>query len=239
MQGTTAVQLDRLVERYLQKHGLTSAMRGYRGYPASSAISVNSVAAHGLPDGRPIQRGDLFTLDVAARGGGWVSDAAWTYLMPGSSGRTSTFYHRSWNAFRGLLSSIEPGMTLYNLARRSQEIADEAGLVVLPQFVGHGIGRKLHEPPVIPFTLQEIDSSASAIALRAGSTINIEPIYSAGGASVHRNEDGWSYRTLDGAMTAHFELTLLVESDHVSVLQFDGCAPEDLPGEPPFGVLSG
>lgn len=159
--------------------------------------------------------------------------------MPGSSRRAEQFYRRSWTTFRELLVSIRPGMTLYDLAYRSQEVANSAGLAVIPQFVGHGIGRTLHEQPVIPFTLQATDSSSTAVVLQEGSTINIEPIYSDGAATVQQDEDGWSYRTTDGAVTAHFELTVLLDSECVEVLQFEGCAPEDLPVEPPFGVLSG
>jgi methionyl aminopeptidase len=238
-QGRTAVSIDRLVERYLQKHGLSSVMRGYRGYPACSAVSVNSIAAHGVPDDRLIQRGDLFTLDVAARGGGWVADTAWTYLMPGSSEKTVRFFHRSWSAFRTLLTRIEPEMTLFELARISQQISDAADLVVLPEFVGHGIGKELHEPPVIPFTIQAADSGSAAIVLEAGSTVNIEPIYTSGTGAVRPEDDGWGYRTVDGTVTAHFELTLLIGTARVEVLQFGRCEPRELPLDPPFGLLSG
>lgn len=238
-QGTTPMQLDRRVERYLQKHGLTSVMHGYRGFPACSAVSVNNVAAHGVPDSRPIQRGDIFTVDVAARGGGWVSDSAWTYLMPGASERTNRFFRSSWSAFRDLLAAVEPGITLYELALRSREAADAHGVSVIPEFVGHGIGRELHEPPVIPFTPQGTDSGSSTVVLAAGATINIEPVYSAGGGQVTRDEDGWGYRTQDRSVTAHFELTLLVEAARVRVLQFDRCDPRELPRDPPFGILSG
>jgi methionyl aminopeptidase len=234
-----AVEIDRLVGRYLRRHGMVSAMAGYRGYPAGCSVSPNAVAVHGVPAERRIVRGDLFTVDVAARSGGWVTDAAWTYLMPGCSTAAGTFYRTSWRAFRELLTCLEAGMSLYDLALVSQEIADRAGLTVVPDFVGHGIGRELHEPPVIPFALQQAESGAATVTLRDGMTINVEPVYSSGTKTVEPGDDGWGFRTTDGSLTAHFELTVLLTNDGVSVLQFDGCSPRELPAEPPFGLLTG
>lgn len=237
--GIPARQIDRAVRQHLQRHGLISAMAGYRGYPAHSCVSANAVAVHGVPGVRPIQRGDILTLDVAARAGGWVTDTAWTYLMPGSSNRTREFYFQSWRAFRDLLIRIVPGISLFELARESQRIADSAGLTILPEFVGHGIGRDLHEPPVIPFVLQAADSSAASVSLQEGMTVNIEPVYTAGGAEIVPDEDGWGFRTTDGTVTAHFELSVLIGRSAVEILQLDGCRPEDLPLDPPFGLLPG
>ncbi len=238
-EGVTATGMDRAVRRYLQRHGLVPALEGYRGYPASSSVSVNSVAIHGVPGERSIQRGDLFTVDVAARAGIWVTDAAWTYLMPGSSDRVKAFYQTSWTAFRRLLGTVKPGMSLFDLAERSQSIADELGLTILPEFVGHGIGRELHEAPVIPFTVQRADSRASEVILADGMVVNIEPVYGTGAVSVHPDEDGWGYRTNDGSVTSHFELTLAIGPNTVEVLQFDRCSPGELPESPPFGDLHG
>lgn len=234
-----AVEIDRLVDRYLRRHGLVSAMRGYRGYPACCSVSPNAVAVHGVPAERRIVRGDLFSVDVAARSGGWVTDAAWTYLMPGCSLAAGEFYRSCWSAFRDLLNRLVPGMSLYDLAFAAQEIAERAGLAIVPDFVGHGIGRELHEPPVIPFSLQRAESGAAAVRLSKGMTINVEPVFSNGAHAVMPGDDGWGFRTTDGSLTAHFELTLLLTDGGVSVLQFDGCRPRDLPPEPPFGTLSG
>lgn len=238
-EGETTCRIDRTARRFCQRHGLTTVMTGYRGYPAHSSVSVNDIAVHGVPGDRMIQRGDIFTVDVAARGGGWVSDSAWTYLMPGCSDRTRRFYLNSWSAFRELLVRITPGISLYTLAETSQEISDAFGLTVLPDFVGHGIGRELHESPVIPFALQRADSGASEVFLNPGATVNIEPVYAAGGRDIVQAEDGWGFRTSDGSVTSHFELTLLICTDRVEVLQFGSVDPSGLPAEPPFGLLSG
>ncbi|POR02831.1 hypothetical protein AU468_06140 [Alkalispirochaeta sphaeroplastigenens] len=238
-EGVPSVEIDRQARRYLTRHGLVSALAGYRGYPAHCSVSFNATAVHGIPSARTIRRGDIFTVDVAARGGGWVSDAAWTYLMPGCSSRVERFYRASWRAFRELLQRIEPGISLEELAIISQEIADREGLAVLGECLGHGIGRELHEPPVIPFVRQGAESGAASVRLVEGLVFNIEPVYSSGGAAVTVDDDGWGIATLDRSETVHFELTLAIHQNRVEVFQFGRCPARDLPAAPPFGVLSG
>jgi methionyl aminopeptidase len=232
--------LDQSVRRFLGRQGMQSALVGYRGYPAHSSVSVNATAAHGVPDGRAISRGDLFTLDVAASFGGWMTDTAWTYVMPGSPRRRIEEYQRGWRAFRELLGSITPGMNLAEVAAAAEDGAARADLAVIPPFTGHGIGRQLHEPPVIPFRRSPAESAESLerITLEAGMVLSIEPVYrsrSPRSEEVTSGEDGWSYRTSDGMPTYHFELTVAVLEEGVVVLQFGNVPAADLPKEPPFG----
>jgi methionyl aminopeptidase len=232
-------ELDRLVQRFLTRHGMQSALRGYRDYPAHSSVSCNEVAIHGVPGSRRIVRGDVFSLDVAATGGGWVADSAWTYLMPGSSHRSMNEYTAAWTAFSNLIRSLHRGMTLADLSRNSQQQAQAQGLSIVSAFTGHGIGRSLHEPPVISFVEgdQRYQERAARIRLETGMVFNIEPVYCAGEAAMEPSQDGWGFRTRDKSRTYHFELTVAVREDYPVIMQFGGLPVADLPGSVPFGLL--
>lgn len=241
-QGTPSIQLDHSVRRFLQRHGLQSALEGYRGYPAHCSVSINEIAVHGIPGEDPISRGDVFSLDVAAAGGGWFTDMAWSYLMPGASRRAHDEYLRAWQAFRELLAAIGPDMSLADLAVTAEDTAERRGLAPIPQFTGHGIGRQLHETPIVPFTSAALSgtSRADSIRLVPGMVINVEPVYRphlGADAGVLRDDNGWSYRTADGVRTYHFELTVVIGSHGSTILQWGGMASEDLPPQPPFGGI--
>lgn len=221
--GRPAVGIDRAVRRYLLRHGLQSALLGYRGYPGYASISPNAVAVHGVPSAREIARGDVVTIDIAAVGGGWCADVAWTFVMPGASRRITTEYHAAFSAFTALLERLEPGLTIEDVATIAEDEAATRNLAVLPSFTGHGIGRQLHEAPVIPFCRAAIAAgdAAQQVRLLPGMVFNIEPVYrrAGGETSVIEMEDGWGFRTVDGAPTYHFELTVAMLADGAMVLQ--------------------
>ena len=226
-------EIDRYVQRQLRCLGFQTAMAGYRGYPAHCSVSRNSVAVHGVPNGKPLRRGDVFSLDIAAFGSGWAADSAWTYVTAGASNRRRELVHAAWRAFRTLLVGMADARTLADIARLSREAADEQGLAVIPEFVGHAIGRRLHERPVVPFVPGVV--AADATELRDGVALNIEPVFTTGDTRVEPTEDGWAYRTVDGAATAHFEVTVLRTAAGIAVAQFDSIAPDRLPLDLPFG----
>lgn len=238
-----AVALDRLVRRLLARRGLQSALVGYRGYPAHCSVSPNAVAVHGVPGQRALQRGDVFTLDIAAASGGWMADMAWTYLMPGASHRSTDEYAAAWRAYRQLLSGVHTGMTLEQLAVLCEDSARAENLRPIKEFTGHGIGRDLHEPPVIPLAREAARGTgpSSRIRLLPGMVVSIEPVYRPverrDTATVVAEPDGWAYRTSDDARTYHFELTVAFREDGPWILQF-GCATDALPVTPPLGLAS-
>lgn len=248
--GKSTITIDRYVRRYLYRHGMMSATVAYRGYPAHCSVSINDVAVHGVPGERTITRGDVFTVDVAARADGFVTDTAWTYVTPGASHRDEELVHRGWRAVRALLKTIQAGITVGEIGVNAETCAESEGLAIVPEFVGHGIGRELHEPPVIPFVSDtgrrpkgEHGGHPSAsrprdIPLAPGMIVNIEPVFSAGSTAVTRLSDGWGFRLTDSSRSVHFELSVLIDQDDVRVLQFDGLPVSLLPGTPPFGRIS-
>lgn len=239
LEGRPAAELDRFVRRALARRGLQSALVGYRGYPAHCSVSPNDTAVHGVPGQRPLQRGDVFSLDIAAASGGWLADMAWTYLMPGASRRAETEYGAAWRAYRGLLRDLETGMSLEELAECCEQRARAEGLRPIAEFTGHGIGRELHEAPVIPLAREAVQGRGAArrIRLEAGMVVSIEPVYRpiepAGHATILADPDGWAYHTSDGARTYHFELSIAFDARGPWILPL-GCSARDLGDEAPF-----
>lgn len=233
--------IDRYAQRYLQKHGMTSALSDYRGYPSSSSVCVNDVAVHGIPGVQKIGRGDIFSVDIAAYGEGYVSDTAWTYITPGSPHRSVVLVENAWTLIRTLVQEIRPGIKVREIGILGQKTADDLGIHVIPDFVGHGIGRGLHENPAIPFHAG-VDRGApvdAPVELPEGAVVNIEPVVTDRPFEIQRDEDGWTYRLADGHRTAHFEMSVLITSSGPRVLQFDGIEARNLPQKPPFGLLKG
>lgn len=243
LEGKPTLSVDRSVRRFLHRHGLQSALTGYRGYPAFCSVSINDVAVHGIPDDRSIARGDVISMDVAASGGGWYTDMAWSFLMPGASRSAHDEYLRAWCSFAELVQSISPGMSLHDVAIQAEESAARRGLTPIAEFTGHGIGRELHEAPVVPFTTAAVPPTGpgNRIRLMPGTVINVEPVYRThtGAASgIIRDDDGWAYRTADGARTYHFELTLAIRDDSATILQWGNMETHELTEIPPFGIDS-
>ena len=237
-----SIALDRSLRRYLGRHGLQSALLGYRGYPAHCSVSPNDVAVHGIPSARRFCRGDVFTVDIAAAGGGWLTDSAWTFLMPGASRRSGEEYRAAWDAFQALVAAIEPGLTLEDVASIAEDTASDHGLATVPEFTGHGIGRQLHEAPVVPFARSAVAKSSRAreIRLLPGMVFNVEPVYRSvegAGSGVVLDGNGWAYRTGDGARTYHFELTIAMVEPEPMVLQLGEPVSRALRWRDPRDVL--
>jgi methionyl aminopeptidase len=235
--GVETVAVERFVRRYFRRYGLNSAMESYRGYPSVASICINDVAIHGIPGERRISRGDIVSLDIAARSDGFVGDTAWTYYTPGVSSKNRDFIYRAWRAFRQTLLAVSPHVSIREIGTAAMEAADREGISIIPEFVGHGIGRELHEAPVVPFQEEGKFPEGNDVTVRPGMILNIEPVYSGGGKDITLLDDGWGYRISDGSVSAHFELSLLVAEDEVRVLQFGGIPAQELPEMPPFGAI--
>ena len=232
--------IDRYVQRYLGRHGMTSALAAYRGYPAHSSVSVNEVAVHGIPDERTIRRGDIFTVDVAAFGGGYVSDTAWTYHCPGSSHRHVALIGNAWTLVRHLSQRIGVNTTIREIGLRAEEQAEELDVRIVPEFVGHGIGRSLHEAPVIPFyaTNDGATDEWGAVRIPEGAIINIEPVVADGGVEIELLDDRWGYRF--SRRKPNRPLRAFGSDQRRGdreFLQFGGTLAEELPPTPPFGRI--
>ena len=229
--GVTTRDLDQVARLALARHGLEGVLEGYDGFPAAICASVNNVAAHGIPDARALAEGDVITVDVSAHRAGALADAAWTYGV----GRIGTEQRRllraAWRSTLAGAAAARAGSRLGDVGAAIVREARRSGCSVVREFTGHGLGEKLHEPPVVPHVSEE----GSGEPIVPGMVLNIEPVLTLGDGTVTRLDDGFSYVTGDGTLAAQFEVTVAVRSDRTDVLTL-GRHRATLSGSgPPYG----
>ncbi|MBP7276075.1 MAG: type I methionyl aminopeptidase [Kiritimatiellae bacterium] len=213
--GVTTRELDELARAEFVRLGCRPAFLGYRGYPASVCVSVNDEVVHGIPGARVIQPGDLVSLDVGVEQDGWFGDTATTVLVGAPSAEAMRLVDVAGQALEAAIATAAEGRWLSDVSQAVQRTVESNGFSVVRDFVGHGIGRRMHEEPQVP---NFVDRRMSRIRLAAGMTLAIEPMVNAGGAAVRVEPDGWTVRTADGSLSAHVEHTVVVGRDRGEIL---------------------
>jgi methionyl aminopeptidase len=213
--GVTTWALDEMAEELIRSKGGEPAFKGYRGYPATLCISINDVIVHGIPNRRVrLRDGDLVSVDCGVVLGGFFGDAAVSFGI----GRVSEDALRLMETTRWCLedavAQVKPENRLGNVGAAVQQRAESAGFGVVRDFVGHGIGRNLHEDPQVP----NYGVSGRGQLMKPGLVIAIEPMITAGSWRVKIDDDGWTARTEDGKIAAHFEFSVAVTADGHRVL---------------------
>ncbi|AJY74453.1 type I methionyl aminopeptidase [Paenibacillus beijingensis] len=204
--GVTTLEIDRFVERMMVERGARPAQKGYRGYPFATCASVNEIVCHGFPDTVPLQQGDIVTIDMVADVDGWKADSAWTYTIGKGSPQVEYLLKTAKQAlFRGIQQAL-PGRRIGDIGQAVRQHAESSGFAVVPSFVGHGIGRDIHEPPEV----SHVARAGSGGMLRDGTVLTIEPILTIGRPEVWIGSDGWTAQTRDGSWSAQFEHTVAV-----------------------------
>jgi methionyl aminopeptidase len=212
--GVTTRELDQLADRLCAKKKAKAAFKGYRGYPFSLCVSVNEEVVHGFPSERRLVEGDIVSLDFGVLMDGYYGDAALTQPV----GRVSPLAERLIRVtrealFRGL-EKARAGNRLGDISAAVQGYVEGHRFSVVRQFVGHGIGRSLHEDPQIP----NFGEAGRGILLKAGMVLAVEPMVNAGGYEVEIKEDGWTAVTKDRSLSAHFEHTVAITEDGCRIL---------------------
>jgi methionyl aminopeptidase len=205
--GVTTDELDRLAEEFIRSRGGRPAFKGYRSYPKTLCISVNDQVVHGIPSKRVLKDGDIVGLDLGAIVDGFYGDAAMT-LPVGAIGPKAAELLRVTEA--ALYAGIEQavvGNRLSDISHAVQERAEASGFSVVTDFVGHGIGRQLHEEPQVP----NYGKPGQGPRLQAGMVLAIEPMVNMGASEVRVLEDQWTAVTKDGSLSAHFEHTIAIQ----------------------------
>jgi methionyl aminopeptidase len=214
--GTTTLDLDRFAETFLRERGARPAFKGYRDYPFTLCASVNEAVVHGFPSTRVLQEGDILSLDMGAVVEGYYGDAAVTLPV----GRISPDAERLLRVTRECLDravqAARPGGRLADISQAVQGHAEANGFSVVRVFVGHGIGKALHEAPQIPNFVDA--GQGRGPVLKPGMVLAIEPMVNAGGPDVKVLEDRWTAVTADGALSAHFEHTVAITEDGPDIL---------------------
>ena len=212
--GITTAALDAIAERHITSCGAVPTCKGYRGYPASICASPNHLVVHGIPGAYALKNSDLITLDLAVTHGGWIADTARTFVVGSPSDQARALLDTTEAALVAGAECCRPGAHLGDISHAVQRVAEDAGFTVLRDLRGHGVGRELHEPPMIP----NYGKPGTGPELAAGMVLALEPMISAGGPWIRRSADGWSVFSSDDALTAHCEFTVAITDGGPRVL---------------------
>ncbi|MGB4108359.1 MAG: type I methionyl aminopeptidase [Desulfomonilia bacterium] len=212
--GVSTIELDKEAELFIRSHGALPAFKGYRDYPATLCTSVNDEVVHGIPGPRVLQSGDIISIDVGALFDGFYSDAARTFPVGTISPQAKKLIEVTRESLDAGISQAVPGNHLSDISAAVQKVVEEGGFSVVRDFVGHGIGRNLHEAPQIP----NFGRRGKGPVLQEGMTLAIEPMVNAGTYKVLIQSDGWTAVTEDASLSAHFENSIAVTKDGPVVL---------------------
>ena len=214
--GLTTKQVDREVNDFIVKSGARPTFKGYGGFPGSACISVNDVVIHGIPGKRVIHNGDIVSVDVGATYHGYVGDCAGTYPCGEISDEAKRLIEVTRQSFFEGLKFAKEGYRINDIGSAIQEYVESHGYSVVRDFVGHGVGRELHEAPEVPnYSIKGLRANPR---LKSGMTIAIEPMVNIGGYEVKVLDDGWTTVTLDGSLSAHYENTVLITDGEPEIL---------------------
>lgn len=213
--GVTTLELDELAEGIIRRRGGVPAFKGYRGFPASLCTSVNDEIVHGIPNPNVrLQDGDILSVDCGVVMDGYVGDAAITFGIGEVTDRARRLMEVTLACLRDAVEQVRPGNRLGDIGAAVQRRAETAGFGVVRDFVGHGIGSSMHEDPQVP----NYGVAGSGPVLKPGLVLAIEPMITEGSWRVRVDDDGWTARTEDGKLSAHFEYSVAVTDDGRRVL---------------------
>jgi methionyl aminopeptidase len=206
--GITTAELDRFAEGFLRARGAKPAFKGYREYPFTLCASVNDEVVHGMPSARALAEGDILSLDMGAVVDGYYGDAAVTVPVGRIAPEAERLLATTRECLARAIAAIRPGGRLADVSEAVQRHAEAHGYSVVRAFVGHGIGRALHEAPQIPNFVEP--GQGRGPVLKPGMVLAIEPMINAGGPEIRILEDRWTAVTADGSLSAHFEHSVAV-----------------------------
>jgi methionyl aminopeptidase len=212
--GVVETELDEIVRKQFKAHGVEPAFLGYQGYPAAVCVSINDEIVHGIPDDREIADGDIVSIDLGCIHKGFVADAALTVGVGNVKPEARRLIDVTREALTRGIGAARAGSRLGQIGAAVQGYVESQGFSVVREYVGHGVGRSMHEDPQIP----NYGDSDSGPILREGMTIAIEPMVNAKGWRTKRDADNWTVRTLDGSLSAHYEHTLAIRNGEAEVL---------------------
>lgn len=212
--GVTTGFIDSVIRKFIESHGAKPSFLGYAGFPASACISINDEVIHGIPGPREILDGDIVKVDVGAFYKGFHGDSARTFFCGNVSDAAKDIERVCRESFFAGFAAAKPGARLGDISSAIQSVVESAGFSVVKEYVGHGIGEKLHESPDVP----NYGVAGRGMRLSEGMTLAIEPMINAGTEKVMVLDDDWTVVTRDGALSAHYENTIVITKDGAEVL---------------------
>lgn len=213
--GVATIEIDRYVEKTVKEYGMTAAEKGYCGYPASVCVSINDEVVHGIPSKKRIlQDGDIVSVDLVVENKGYMADAARTYGVGTISPQAARLIETAERAFYEGIKYAKEGFRLSDVSHAIQSVVEGEGFGVIRDFVGHGIGRDMHEDPQIP----NFGKAGKGPRLQRGMTLAIEPMICEGDWEVDVLLDDWTAVTVDGGLAAHYENTVVITDGEPELL---------------------
>ena len=214
--GATTADLDLVAREVLAKRNAKSNFLNYHGFPATICTSPNDVIVHGIPGGYVLKEGDIISIDAGAIIDGWHGDAARTVPVGDVSPEAERLMRTTEQSLWAGIEQIRKGNRIFDIGGAVQEVAEAAGYGVVREYVGHGIGRAMHEEPQIP-NYRPLDRSRN-MKIIVGHVFAVEPMVNIGSPKTELNDDGWTVVTADGSLSAHFEHSIAVTDDGPEVL---------------------
>ncbi len=212
--GLVEKELDEIVRREFARRGVVPTFLGYHGYPATVCVSINDEVVHGIPGEREVMDGDLVSIDLGCTHKGFVADSAVTVGVGNVSPEARRLVEVTQEALRRGIAAARPGARLGDIGAAIQTFVEAEGFSVVREYVGHGVGRQMHEDPQVP----NYGRPDSGPVLRPGMVLALEPMVNVGDWRTNRDSDGWTVRTLDGGLSAHFEHTIAITDGEAEVL---------------------
>lgn len=211
--GVTLLELDEIGARIIADRGCTPSFFGYNGYPRNLCLSPNDAIVHGIPTGYRLQEGDILSVDAGAIYQGFHGDAAFTMAIGAVESAAENLIEITEQALWAGISSVHKGNHVGDIGAAVAAVGEAHGFGIVEEYVGHGIGRQMHEEPQVP----NYGTPGRGLKLRTGMALCIEPMFNLGTRHTKVDADGWTVRTEDGSLSAHFEHTVCVTPDGVQV----------------------
>jgi methionyl aminopeptidase len=213
--GVSTYEIDQAIRRYIEKCGATPTFLGYGGFPASACISINDEVIHGIPSKKRIlMEGDIVKIDTGATYHGYVGDSARTIPVGAVSAEAERLIKATRDSFWAGVEALKIGNRLGDVGAAIDAVVRENGFSTVRRYVGHGVGTELHEEPDVP----NYGTPGRGYRLCAGMTVAIEPMVNVGSFEVKEMSDGWTVKTVDGSLSAHYENTVALTSEGVLIL---------------------
>ncbi len=213
--GVSTEEINRIAHNFITKNGAIPTFKGYSGYPAATCISINDEVIHGIPSKKRIIRaGDIVSIDVGATFNGYVGDNAATFAAGDISPEAQRLCDTTRESLYEGIKAAVAGGRIGDIGSTIQRYCEERGFSVVREFTGHGVGKQMHEDPSVP----NFGTPGRGVRLLPGMTIAIEPMINMGGAGIRQLPDGWTIKTKDGSLSAHFEHTIAITSNGPVIL---------------------
>ena len=212
--GISTYEIDEFVEEYLRSHNASPEQKGYRGFPYATCASINDEICHGFPRKEPLKDGDILTIDMVVNLDGWLADSAWSYGVGNISDEAERLLEVTKKALYIGIEQAIIGNRVGDISHAIQSYVEVQGFSIVRDFVGHGIGRDMHEDPQVP----HFGRPGRGPRLMEGMVLTIEPMVNIGRYNCIVADDGWTARTVDGSLSAQYEHTLAITKDGPIIL---------------------